>query len=294
MSVSELELKRRLIEELRSRPGQSVWELSVVMRSDKSSVNRALYGHPKSFEKAGASPPSWHLTAATAAPTVVEIAKSRAVYSRSGLALAGAFDETKLYDWQRAALDAWRRNGRRGIVEAASGASRSNVGLAAISETLCDGGRVAIVVPTLVLCNHWHALVRTTFPRARVGVLAEGEVATLVDNEILIATTASARYHDFGLGQAAGLLIADECHAFGAVKSRLVHEVGFVARLGLIATCRRTDGVPESLVEPYFEGLVFELGGGRTVDDGPVARFRTALFPDVPARRRTDKVAHRP
>ena len=62
-----------------------------------------------------------------------------------------------LYAWQAEALDAWRRVWRRGVIEAVTGAGKTMVGVAAVSEALSKGGQALVVVPTVELLHQWAA-----------------------------------------------------------------------------------------------------------------------------------------
>jgi RNA polymerase primary sigma factor len=188
-------------------------------------------------------------------------------------------DLSSLYPWQREALAAWRANNRRGIVEAVTGAGKTRLGLAAAAESLNLGERVAIIVPRIELERQWLDNLRAALPRASLGRMGGGGRDSLATCQVLVAVGASAGRYDLGLGQATGLLIADECHRYGAEQNQLALEETFRARLGLSATYRRSDGAHETVLEPYFDRVVYELGYKRAIDDGVVTRFRVALLP---------------
>jgi superfamily II DNA or RNA helicase len=67
-------------------------------------------------------------------------------------------ESPRLYDWQLRALDAWRANNRRGVVQATTGAGKTRLAVAAIEDVwqLDSYANVAVVVPTKVLARQWH------------------------------------------------------------------------------------------------------------------------------------------
>src|SRR3954469_24719375 len=121
----------------------------------------------------------------------------------------------ELYPWQQEALAAWRANGRLGVVQAVTGAGKTRVGLAAVKEAWRQHRRVVIVVPALELVEQWAVAVR--------GAVDGFYVATTTahrreDWKVLIGTVHSLAKtypcHD----DEAPLLIADECHRYGAIE----------------------------------------------------------------------------
>jgi len=94
----------------------------------------------------------------------------------------------------------------------------------------------------------------------------------------LVATSSSAaRYQLLPPGQA-GLLIADECHHYGAEVWSRALEPEFQARLGLTATYSRDDSGLESYLDPYFGGLCYQVGYEEALTDGVIAPFRIAFI----------------
>lgn len=64
-------------------------------------------------------------------------------------------EEIELYDWQREALGVWQDHDHEGVVEAVTGAGKTRVAIAAAADVLRDGGKVAILVPTIDLLHQW-------------------------------------------------------------------------------------------------------------------------------------------
>src|SRR5690349_24873924 len=127
--------------------------------------------------------------------------------------------DRKLYRWQLDALVAWVGCGRRGVVEAVTGAGKTDVAIAAASDALRRGRFVLVLVPSRVLMEQWHATLRAALPGVRIGRLGDSGRATAETCDVLVATRHSAAaYKPIPRGEAGGLLIADECHGLGGKK----------------------------------------------------------------------------
>ncbi|MEM0459616.1 MAG: DEAD/DEAH box helicase [Thermofilaceae archaeon] len=75
-------------------------------------------------------------------------------------AAAPAQKQLVLRPYQLRALEAWRANGRRGVVVMPTGAGKTFVALAAAAEALQQGESVLVLVPTRILKLQWEKRVR--------------------------------------------------------------------------------------------------------------------------------------
>ncbi len=182
-----------------------------------------------------------------------------------------------LYRWQREALEAWSANDRRGVVEAVTGAGKTRVGLHAIAAQLAAGGKAAVVVPTRELLQQWTRELRRILPEVPIGRLGDGGRDDLRRCDVLVGTVNSARASGFRLGAHPGLLVVDECHRCGSEINRIALASEFESRLGLSATHARLDGTHETVIEPYFGGVVYRFGYADAIAQGVVARFSVVL-----------------
>lgn len=178
-----------------------------------------------------------------------------------------------LYPWQQEALAAWRGNGRLGVVQAVTGAGKTRVGLAAVKEAWRQRRRVVIVVPTLELVEQWAAAVR--------GVVDGFYVATTTaphrdDWKVLIGTVHTLAKAYPCAAEEAPLLIADECHRYGAIEFSRALDDRYDWRLGLTATYARDDD-GDLLLRSFFKDVVFELWYDRALAEEVIAPFRIAL-----------------
>ena len=148
----------------------------------------------------------------------------------------------ELRDYQRAALDAWEADDRRGVLELPTGSGKTVIGLAAIAAV----GRAAlVVVPTIDLLHQWREeLADLGVP---VGQLGGGEQRL---EPVTVATYHSAYLRAEDLGDRFGLLVCDEAHHLGGEGFRDVARLSAApARLGLTATFERADGAHETVGE---------------------------------------------
>lgn len=183
-----------------------------------------------------------------------------------------------LYAWQEEALDAWRRQAGRGVVEAVTGTGKTMVGVVAAHDELASGGQVCVLVPTRELLVQWRAVLRDHLPSSTsVGLLGGGYHDRLGDHDVLVAVVNSARLAEMAPRRPGSLLVADECHRFATLGNRVALETGFARRLGLSATYARADDGHLAWLDPYFGGTCYRLGYGRALADGVTARFRVAL-----------------
>jgi len=181
---------------------------------------------------------SWKVRGLAAGPPTDTVAL-RLSPLRPGVSLS-------LHAWQRGALAAWQRADRRGIIEAVTGSGKTRIGLAAIVEHLVTpAARAAVIVPTIELMEQWvgqlHRLLAVP-----VGSVGGGSREQFADHAVLVYVARSAA--DMLPRDAAGarsqnlLLVADECHRYGAncihAQSRRPswRRLGFPQRLSVSTT----------------------------------------------------------
>lgn len=187
-----------------------------------------------------------------------------------------------LHPWQESACDAWFREDRKGTIKVVTGAGKTVVALAIIERLQRRDPelRVAIVVPTIVLMNQWHDVMRehSNLPEQAFGRLGGGYAETFGDlTRILIAVLPSARKElpglvDEDLGRHL-LLVGDECHRVGAPEMSRVLQTRRAHSLGLSATPERTDdgddgaiGAPVEKTRNGFGSVVYEMSFAQALD----------------------------
>lgn len=269
---------------LAARPGRTPGELRDALRAQgrvsitAADVSTVLRAHPGRFCLDGSQPPRWwpHDGARRPAPSGNP---APAGPNQSALPRGdrwGTFPP--LYAWQVEALDAWRGQGGRGVVEAVTGTGKTMVGIAAAAEELARGGQVCVLVPTTDLLVQWDdALARHLPPGVSVGLLGGGHGGDLGHHDVLVAVVNSARAADLRPRRPGGLLVADECHRYGTDGNQVALDARFARRLGLSATYERADEGHLAWLDPYFGDTCFRMGYRRAIADGVAAHFRVAL-----------------
>jgi len=197
----------------------------------------------------------------------------------STVSLPGIFPRT----YQEKAIEEWVKNGRRGILDMATGTGKTIVALTAITHC-ADVGFIVIGAPTNSLVAQWldeldklegiHPPVEISgnnpkwseelLPRLRLAMAGGARDRPFV----FVGTYRSLSGERFLTildqvhpAEGLGLLIADEVHNTGAATYQRLHSPNFDYRLGLTATLERAyDKEGTQAIEDYFEGVVYELG----------------------------------
>jgi len=162
-------------------------------------------------------------------------------------------------DYQQEAVQAWKGNGRRGVVVLPTGSGKSFVAELAIA----DANRATLVVaPTIDLVGQWYDTLLRAFG-GPVGVLGGGVHEV---HDITVSTYDSAWLHVEKYGNRFGFVIFDEVHHLpGASYSQAAEGSIAPFRLGLTATLERPDGghlATEHLVGPtVYRREITELAG---------------------------------
>ncbi|WP_049987441.1 DEAD/DEAH box helicase [Halobellus rufus] len=190
------------------------------------------------------------------------------------LSLSHAYD---LRSYQREAVEAWRANGDRGVVELPTGAGKTVLAVDAIARL---GVPTLVVVPTIDLLEQWRRELETEFG-VPIGQFGGGEQ---VQEAITVSTYDSAYLRAEDVGGDFGLVVFDEVHHLGGEGYRdAARLLAAPARLGLTATFERPDGAHEvvaDLVGPkVYEADVDDLAGEHLADY-EVRRIEVKLGPE--------------
>lgn len=182
-----------------------------------------------------------------------------------------------LRDWQVAALRAWCDHGRHGVIQAVTGTGKSRVGIEAIREALAHDFSVVVAVPTVELVDQWVRALRENGV-TDIGVLADGQKATFMAHGVIVGTIQSLYITPPERADGKVLLVADECHRYGAGQWRRVLHPAYRRRLGLTATFERNDDGIQDLLR-YFGGRpVYEIGFPEAIAQGVVAHYDVKLL----------------
>jgi superfamily II DNA or RNA helicase len=200
---------------------------------------------------------------------------------------SGRPDKRELRPHQVAALDAWRANGRRGLLEMATGTGKTFTSLSELAAMLSAKlvRNAVILVPYIAIADQWREDVKPLLGlnpivchsqsgdwRSRLQTqLALGLFSESVTVAIALYDTASGKDFSEQIARLRGttLLIADEVHniTLDMADSVLLDKYDF--RLGLSATPNRyLDEQGTERVQNYFDKIVFEYSLGKAINDG--------------------------
>ncbi len=192
----------------------------------------------------------------------------------------------KPYRWQSKAIEAWEKAKRRGIVEAVTGSGKTFVALAIAKRVIDEGGKCLVIVRSITLFRQW---------KDELEKEANGEIRSLIGAEngfnfdpnekITLAVVNSVvihrhrQKHRRKFSSNFDLVIADECHHFGAPKFSKALLPQAKMRLGLTATLERSDDGVDEFISPYFapakgrKAVVFDYGFKQAIQDKVVSNF---------------------
>ncbi|MGH2638032.1 MAG: DEAD/DEAH box helicase family protein [Rhabdochlamydiaceae bacterium] len=180
----------------------------------------------------------------------------------------------KLRGYQKQALTAWEKSGRRGTIVLPTGSGKTVIALKAIE--LVNQPSI-IVVPTLDLLEQWRKRLAKEL-NIEIGVYGGGETTL---RPVTVSTYDSAYIRAGEIGNKFSLLIADEVHHIASEGYRQIAEM-FASpyRLGLTATFEREDTL-HSEIPRLIGGIVFRLEpedlAGRYLSDFRIERVRVNL-----------------
>ena len=177
---------------------------------------------------------------------------------------------------QVTALEAWRAQERRGILEHATGSGKTFTALCAIKDAFTLGEVVLVIVPSDLLLRQWTSELRSTFGLLDLrllvcgggnsewrkdGLLAAWTRKTSAPSPRAVLTTVQTASTPEFLQACRGgthlFVVADEVHRLGATRARKLFELESGPRLGLSATPERAgDPVGTAAIFRYFQGVV--------------------------------------
>jgi len=195
---------------------------------------------------------AWRLPASRLSELRVRLADSNVRNPSDTIApprLEATWQIPELRWYQRAAIDAWRAAGERGVVALPTGTGKTLTAIGAIGEL---GVATLIVVPTRVLLDQWARALAQVW-RFPIGRLGDGDQVVA---PITVATYASAISWAPRIGDAFGLVIVDEAHHVGAWCPHEVFDMLVApARLGLTATPPEPGGALDRAIGPVSYAL---------------------------------------
>lgn len=229
-------------------------ELADRLSASVTEVQKALLAHDTVF-----APPS-HGAEAWALVSAEEVSK------RLGMS-------RPLRPWQIEAFQTWMSSGRIGVVEAVTGAGKTDVGIAAIAEARRRGVPTVILVPDRELVDHWRRILETSLPGVKVGTPDDSK-ALAVPEQLIVATPRGLGKRRLTAFRGAGLLIVDELQRIPVADYTDVvfPRTEITERLGLTAAYEWSSSQTERIVRPYLGSLIKGCDYQRAVEEGILAR----------------------
>lgn len=282
--------RRQVDQALRDNPGLNVKELSELIELKLEICEPILFGNQDRYFGLG-KPIRWKVRAGGPAAPKREQKRDASGRVRIKNQISRAYGVKSLqkrqlpparkfkpYSWQRAAFNAWKDAGRRGIISAVTGSGKTRLAMLVIQDQLSRKGRVLIVVPTAALQLQWQREIKSWFPtELSIGLMGGGHKDTLRNHHILIVIVDSGRRYLPNITPGSQcLLIADECHRYASRANRRVLDEACSTRIGLTASLERDDGLHREVLAPYFGEIVYELTFERALEQRVIAPFRIA------------------
>ncbi|MCG7630895.1 DEAD/DEAH box helicase [Gordonia McavH-238-E] len=178
-----------------------------------------------------------------------------------------------LRPWQIEALQKWIGSGRVGVVEAVTGAGKTDVGIAAIADARRRGVPTLILVPDRELVDHWRRILEKSLPGIKVGT-PDGSKALAVPEQLIVCTPTGLGKRRLTAFRGAGLLIVDELQRIPVADYTDVvfPRTEITERLGLTAAYEWSNSHTERIVRPYLGDLIKGCDYQRAVEEGILAR----------------------
>ena len=182
-----------------------------------------------------------------------------------------------LREWQKTALDLWKKNNFRGIVEVATAGGKTIFAIEGAKTWLEANpmGKILVIVPTTALQDQWYVSLLDEMK------LASSEIALWPENEnvtakvhVMVVNTARTKSMIIAQNCTNLLMIADECHRYASPENANSLAINKTASLGLTATAERDydDGLVEILI-PSLGEMIYKYSIADARADGVVAPF---------------------
>lgn len=175
---------------------------------------------------------------------------------------------------QASAIEAWKKQGQRGVFQHATGSGKTFTAIIAIREHLAEGKPALVLVPSRLLLEQWAVELADELPEAVMLLAGAGHVRwkgssrlrgmtdpdSSLGPRLVIAMMPTAASEDFRKAINPGdhlLVVADEVHQIGSPQNSVFLKVNTGPRLGLSATPQRY-GDPEGTAKifDYFGPVV--------------------------------------
>lgn len=192
----------------------------------------------------------------------------------------------QLQPHQRTALEAWQANQCRGILELATGAGKTFIGINAIRAHIRQGKLAIVAVPSKILLHDWHEELASEIPEAKFLLLGDGHRKWKKEGVVRRFSGAnehSRRHIIIGINDTVRsevflrrlrnlshiFLVSDEVHTLGSPENQNIFHYDFGHRLGLSATPERYGD--EEGTHRLFDYFAGKVGTPFTLEDAQKA-----------------------
>lgn len=194
----------------------------------------------------------------------------------------------ELYRWQKEAKQKWWENNGRGIIKVVTGAGKTILALALISDLYNseayknNGLRTIIIVPTMILLDQWlfNFTDKLHIPRSEIAVYYGKGKDHIENKRIIIYVINSARDHlakhkKTHFPEEDTLLIADECHRYGSQRNSKIFNESYSFTLGLSATPERFGDMGfEEKIEPNLGKIIYNYTYSDALREGIIPPYK--------------------
>ena len=194
----------------------------------------------------------------------------------------------ELYRWQKEGKQKWLENNGRGIIKVVTGAGKTILALAAISDLYNseayknNGLRTIIITPTMVLLDQWlfNLLDKLSISRDEIAVYYGKEKDSVQDRKIIIYVINSARAYlikhiQTHFAKDDTFLIADECHRYGSKENSQIFNISYSYALGLSATPERYGDMGfEEKIQPSLGKIIYNYSYADALKDGIIPPYK--------------------
>jgi len=181
--------------------------------------------------------------------------------------------------WQEEAIDAWEKNGHRGIAKIVTGGGKTYFSFMCMNQALKYGNsdiKFLIVVPTIALRDQWTLDLIEDFNVKRDEIYCHGEDKIIhKGHRIVLMVINSARTRSSEISSSGNwMLIVDECHRAGSEENRNVLIGNWSFTLGLSATPERQyDEWFEEFLVPSLGNIIADYDYKSAKKDGVISDF---------------------
>lgn len=174
-----------------------------------------------------------------------------------------------LRPWQVEAFQKWLAAGRSGVIEAVTGAGKTDVGIAAIAEARRRGVPALVLAPDRDLVDQWRSTLEAAFPGVEIGA-PDGSKALAIREQVVVTTVAGLGKRHLTAFRDAGLLVVDEIQRLGVADYTDVvfPRQEITEKLGLTASYEWSNPQAERILRPYFGARIEGCDYRRAVNEG--------------------------